>query len=316
VRDALASALAAAETLEVLLVHDRRAGEARLDLDLAADPRARLIESPAPGVSTARNAAIELARGPYLAFLDDDDVWLPGHLARATEMFDRYPDTLMVGGEARIFVDTTGDGSAETPTNVASLPRLRPGTVEGPVPLGELLMDNPFHPSTVSLVREKLRAEDRFDPGRAHMEDYDFWLRLARRREPVFQARPTVVIRRHRRNASRDWRRMAQGSIEVLDRFLERGVEDDVPALANRLRRRYGRLWHDLAYAHLVEGRPAAARRALRASIVRLPLNLKNYIYFLASTLPGPARNAVFARGRRIRNWNQPAPTEPARRSP
>ena len=37
------------------------------------------------------------ALGRYLAFLDDDDLWLPGHLERAREMFARYPGAALVG---------------------------------------------------------------------------------------------------------------------------------------------------------------------------------------------------------------------------
>ena len=41
--------------------------------------RVRLIEQTNRGPAAARNRGVAEARGTYLAFLDGDDIWLPGN---------------------------------------------------------------------------------------------------------------------------------------------------------------------------------------------------------------------------------------------
>lgn len=44
------------------------------------------------GPGAARNAGIRAATGELLAFLDSDDLWLPGKLDAELRMFERFPD--------------------------------------------------------------------------------------------------------------------------------------------------------------------------------------------------------------------------------
>lgn len=296
-REALSSVLAGPPGMEVLLIHDRRSGEGEIDASLVDDARVRVLVPEVAGVSNARNLAMDEASGRFVAFIDDDDVWLPGHLESGAELLDRHPEAVLGGSNARLLVGA--EARLPVAERIDELPLLLPERDSGPVSLRELLLVNWFHPSTVMLRREALGPGDRFNSHLAYMEDYEFWLRLVKR-GAVFESRPDVVIRRYGGNVSADRRRMAQGSLNVLDRFLKANPTDDA-IVPDELRRREGRLWHDLAYACLVEDDVDGARRAVVKSIRRLPGLAKNYVYYLACMLPRAMRHGLVYRGRRTR---------------
>jgi glycosyltransferase involved in cell wall biosynthesis len=68
-------------SVEVLVVDDRSADETPQRLAAIEDPRLTVIRNETPAtVSRMRNLGIERARGQWVAFLDDDDVWAPQKL--------------------------------------------------------------------------------------------------------------------------------------------------------------------------------------------------------------------------------------------
>ena len=73
--------------LEVIVVDDgSRDDTARIAADFAArDTRFRLVRQANAGAAAARNAALALARGEWIAPLDADDLWHPDKLARQVQ---------------------------------------------------------------------------------------------------------------------------------------------------------------------------------------------------------------------------------------
>ena len=53
--------------------------------------RIRVVRQDNAGLNPARNHGLRLARGAYIALLDDDDVWLPGKTVRLMAALERYP---------------------------------------------------------------------------------------------------------------------------------------------------------------------------------------------------------------------------------
>jgi glycosyltransferase involved in cell wall biosynthesis len=76
--------------LEAIVVDDgSEDATAGIAAGLAAkDPRFKLVRQPNAGVAKARNAALSLARGRWIAPLDADDLWHPEKLARQLRRFE------------------------------------------------------------------------------------------------------------------------------------------------------------------------------------------------------------------------------------
>jgi hypothetical protein len=277
-RRALASALEQGPDIEALIAHP---ADAPLPGELLFDHRVVAVATPASTPGGCRNAALALARAPYVAFLDDDDIWLPGHLAAAGGVLDADPSLDAYACDAWLLVDTTADGSAEPPAEPATLPRfLGAGPPMHPT-AGELLVENTVLTPTVVARLVALRAVSGFDGEIAAMEDWDLWMRLVRHGPIRIVREPRVVVRRRRRSASSDLRAMAECGLAVARRAIEGGVmigESDRRAL-------FARLHHSRAYACLRDGDAPTARRAAQRAIALQPSRVKSYLYWLAAVV-------------------------------
>ncbi len=120
------------------------------------------------GAAAARNAAINLATGKYLAFLDSDDEWLPGKLEAELAFLEANPD-VAVCATSHIFKRCDGGERAVV--------------VENPVDwYRELEERQSFHGASTPVVRrEVLESVGLQDETLRVLEDWDWMLRIARR---------------------------------------------------------------------------------------------------------------------------------------
>ena len=65
-------------------------------------------EDPPHGLAASRNRGIEATRGDAIAFLDDDDLWEPGHVGRLAAALDRDPELDVVYSDAWILDEAGG----------------------------------------------------------------------------------------------------------------------------------------------------------------------------------------------------------------
>jgi glycosyltransferase involved in cell wall biosynthesis len=69
------------------------------------------------GAGAARNAGAALARSQFVAFLDSDDVWLPGKLDAELRVFEKFPDAEAVLSDSQNFFEHQADGPSRFAQN-------------------------------------------------------------------------------------------------------------------------------------------------------------------------------------------------------
>jgi glycosyltransferase involved in cell wall biosynthesis len=177
--------------IEVIVVDD---GSSDGTVDAVArggDSGVRVIRHDRPlGVSAARNTGIAEARGRWVAFLDDDDLWSPEKLADQLSAAERAGRRWVVSGA--VCVDDSLDvlvGEPPLPPErmIADLRRYNA------VPVGA---------SNVAVHRDVLYEVGGFDRKLRHMADWELWLRLARSGPPATVHRPQVAYRLHMATAT------------------------------------------------------------------------------------------------------------------
>lgn len=183
-RRCVESALAAGDGVEVIVVDDASAdATAEVCRGLGGVTCVRLERN--QGVAGARNAGLLASKSEYVAFLDDDDLRLPGSLDLQLALIEAAPDAAFVAGGVLLADQNL------VPNGVAAVPGARNGDVFWQVvELGVHLV-----PSSVVVRRECLLEVGLFDRRIPGIDDWDMWARLAESRPAVLDDRPVCVYR-------------------------------------------------------------------------------------------------------------------------
>ncbi|MFN2532274.1 MAG: glycosyltransferase family 2 protein [Pyrinomonadaceae bacterium] len=155
---------------EIIVVNDGSSDKPELERSLAPYAhRIIFLEQENKGISAARNAAIRIARGEYIAFLDGDDVWLPNKLSMQLR-FMGEENCVLAYSNALYF------GESPWPAGTSFMEKL---PSSGKVTRESLLGLNCVVPcSTVVVRKELIIAAGMFDDDLAAAEDFDLWLRI------------------------------------------------------------------------------------------------------------------------------------------
>ncbi len=152
--------------LEVVVVDDGSDTGVPADLAGGADRRVRVLRQAEPrGAAGARNAGIAVARGEWIAFLDDDDVWSPHKLRTQLEVARSDDADLVYAGVVVLDADAS----------VLHADRPAPARPD------DLLQRNtiPAGSSNVLARASSVRRVGGFDERLTYVSDWDLWIRLA-----------------------------------------------------------------------------------------------------------------------------------------
>jgi glycosyltransferase involved in cell wall biosynthesis len=209
-RAAIDSALAQEfEGQEIVVVNDGSTDGTAAILSSYGD-RIRTVEQANRGFNRSRIAAIRMACGEYLAFLDADDIWLPGRLARTCAALERNPGAVLAFTEV-IPMDEKGDLGL-------------PWKVNGAPTLKDLMTHGwRIYPSAVTIRRSAYAACGGFDEQLTNLSDAYLWMRARELGGFEYVTEPLVIYR------AIDFRRIGDKYSAGLRPF------------ARAVRRRYGR---------------------------------------------------------------------------
>ena len=156
---------------ELIVVNDVSTDDTQSFLDELAkrDARVKSVRHEKnyyPDISRTLNEAISLARGRYIARLDDDDYWCdPDKLALQVAFLDAHPDHVIVGGGTIVIDDNDREQfryfKLETDEKIRD----------------KALFANPFTHSTVMFRRDIAQKVGGYG-NYGNVEDWDLWLRM------------------------------------------------------------------------------------------------------------------------------------------
>ena len=157
------------QDFEIIVVNDAGLDVSPWVSTLDESGRIRLLRHPSNrGLAAARNTGLRAARGKYIAYLDDDDLFYPNHLAVLVEAAE-------TSGKAVVFSDgcqalySNRDGQVVVERSVV---------YSGIFELQDLLVSNQLPVLCVLHRRSCIDKVGGFDETFATHEDWDMWVRL------------------------------------------------------------------------------------------------------------------------------------------
>jgi glycosyltransferase involved in cell wall biosynthesis len=179
--------------IEVIVVDDASSDDTPEVVAAFGEPRLRLLRNPvSTGPGEARNRGASEARGEWLAFLDDDDMWAPTKLSRQI-------GTATDGGSLWVYA-----GSVNVDDDLRIIHGRPPPDAE--VVMATLRRSNaiPGGGSNVIVRRRAFEEIGGFDERFSPCEDWELWIRMMRLGPPAAVRDRLMAYRVHAGGRSRD----------------------------------------------------------------------------------------------------------------
>ncbi|HEY2374034.1 MAG TPA: glycosyltransferase [Gaiellaceae bacterium] len=251
--------------LELFVVDDGSTDETREVVASFRDGRVNYLHRDHGGPSAARNTGIRASGALFVAFLDADDRWRPDKLAAQIDMLNREPSVGLVHG-FQLTIDARGAPVVE-----------RRGGLRGYV--FDALLGGNLVTGSASVAVVRRSALERLGTFREDLpvaEDWEMWLRIARKYAFDHVPEILVEVRAHEKGLQQNPQLMAEGRIRMHDdvvasmrltrrqraRFAEACFKPSIYDFA--LAEKHGRALHTLLRLVAADRRAISELRSIR----------------------------------------------------
>ncbi len=211
VREAIQSVLGQTYSdLEIIVIDDGSTDDTERVVRSFGD-RVFYVRQENNGAGAARNQGIKKSQGSYVAFLDSDDLWLPGKLEEQIPLLDRDPELGLVYSDWAVVPE---QGEAQ-PSYLQNLPAASGYVFDRLVQCGFILT------SGTVVRRSCLDDVGYFDEALSIAQDYDLWLRICYRWKVALVNKPLAIKRNRDGNLSSNLPKTAAERIVLFEKALK-----------------------------------------------------------------------------------------------
>ncbi|MCC8409600.1 glycosyltransferase family 2 protein [Mucilaginibacter sp. UR6-1] len=187
-REALASVAAQTySNYEVVVVNDHKPDEDIVNKVCSEFNNVKVIHHEVSmGGNAARNTGIKQSDGALIAFLDDDDLWLPTKLEEHFKAHQAginvglvYSDCILFSDES----DKTSEAKRDLPADVLNAMRQ-----------GDFC---PITTTCVTVTKQAIEESGLFDEQLISFQDWDMWFRIAHKYKFAHVAKSLIKFREH-----------------------------------------------------------------------------------------------------------------------
>ena len=246
------------QDLELIVIDDGSTDRTREVVTGFADP-VRYIYQENQGQGGARNTGIAHARGEYISFLDDDDLWLPDYLETVMAVLRPRPEVGALYAVCQV-IDSEGNPLPQVMSRVVPTEEMYDTLVEG----------GWFPPLVVTVRKSVMDDVGPLDLSLRGTDDWELWLRVAKKYPFMGISDVVARYRMHGGGLSANTEHMLADKKKAISKHF--GPEEGNPAKWPDLRRRaYGGAYRLAGLAHMESRNIAAGRIRLRQALAYYP---------------------------------------------
>ena len=223
------------------------------------------LETKVPGASAQRNIGISHAKGDYIAFLDDDDIWHPEKLKIQMSFLEQHPEISMVSS-----------GNIRIGYNINTH---RPNWIMGDL-YNKLFMKSFISTPTVVVKKDVFDKIGAFNENYKRAEDYDLWLRISRCFHLAHTKMPLTWIRKSKNRLSDNKIDLRKSAIKVIQENY-----DPKKISQRKLNRRISGIEISLGRRYIKSGNKQEGKKQFLSAIKRYPYRIRPYRYLLSTII-------------------------------